>query len=197
MANKYLDTTGLAYLWGKLKDYFQAKLVSGTNIKTINNNSLLGSGNIDINGGITTETDPTVPAWAKESTKPTYTASEVGAIATPSSISDFNNVTEAGLYYYSNNTTNRPTGTTIGGTCLVLKFSDNYYTQIAFSLAGATATNQKMYIRHKIGGTWQAWYVVNETELPAVTSSDDGKVLRVVNGEWSAESLPSASGVSF
>lgn len=27
-----------------------------------------------------TETDPTVPAWAKESTKPTYTATEVGAI---------------------------------------------------------------------------------------------------------------------
>ena len=33
-------------------------------------------------GYITTETDPTVPAWAKESTKPTYTASEVGAQAT-------------------------------------------------------------------------------------------------------------------
>lgn len=27
-----------------------------------------------------TETDPTVPAWAKEATKPTYTAAEVGAI---------------------------------------------------------------------------------------------------------------------
>ena len=28
-----------------------------------------------------TETDPTVPSWAKASTKPTYTASEVGAVA--------------------------------------------------------------------------------------------------------------------
>lgn len=28
---------------------------------------------------LTTETDPTVPAWAKETSKPTYTASEVGA----------------------------------------------------------------------------------------------------------------------
>ena len=27
-----------------------------------------------------TETDPTVPAWAKEATKPTYTAAEVGAL---------------------------------------------------------------------------------------------------------------------
>jgi hypothetical protein len=32
-------------------------------------------------GGITEETDPTVPAWAKEATKPTYTAAEVGAMA--------------------------------------------------------------------------------------------------------------------
>ena len=33
-------------------------------------------------GFITTETDPTVPSWAKASTKPSYTASEVGAVAT-------------------------------------------------------------------------------------------------------------------
>lgn len=110
----------------------QDTLVSGTSIKTINNNSLLGSGNITISSGgqvtvdsalsststnpvqnkvITsalndkqdtisdlatirsgaalgatalqsyTETDPTVPAWAKASSKPSYTASEVGAIA--------------------------------------------------------------------------------------------------------------------
>ena len=51
MAKQYLDKTGLTYFWGKLKDYFQVKLVSGTNIKTINSESLLGSGNIDIGGG--------------------------------------------------------------------------------------------------------------------------------------------------
>ena len=33
-------------------------------------------------GYITTETDPTVPAWAKSPTKPSYTASEVGAVPT-------------------------------------------------------------------------------------------------------------------
>lgn len=69
----------------------QATLVSGTNIKTVNGTSLLGSGDIAIptkvsdltndSGFITgyTETDPTVPAWAKAANKPTYTASEVGA----------------------------------------------------------------------------------------------------------------------
>ena len=34
-------------------------------------------------------------------------------------------------------------------------------------------------------------------QLPAVTSSDNGKVLKVVDGAWAAASLPSASGVSF
>ena len=45
-----------------------------------------------------TETDPTVPAWAKEATKPTYTASEVGALpnttvipTVPTNVSAFTN----------------------------------------------------------------------------------------------------------
>lgn len=50
----YLDKDGLSYFWEKIKAIFATKqdtLVSGTNIKTINNNSLLGSGNIDIQSG--------------------------------------------------------------------------------------------------------------------------------------------------
>lgn len=46
-------------------------------------------------GGVQTETDPTVPAWAKQPTKPTYTAQEVGALpsstAIPSKTSDLTN----------------------------------------------------------------------------------------------------------
>lgn len=52
----YLDTHGLTTLWSKIKNYItsyhdatkQNTLVSGTNIKTINDESLLGSGNITI-----------------------------------------------------------------------------------------------------------------------------------------------------
>ena len=36
-----------------------------------------------------------------------------------------------------------------------------------------------------------------KNELPTVTSSDNDKILRVVDGVWSAVALPSASGVSF
>lgn len=35
---------------------------------------------VEAKGYLTQETDPTVPAWAKTATKPTYTASEVGAL---------------------------------------------------------------------------------------------------------------------
>ncbi len=35
------------------------------------------------------------------------------------------------------------------------------------------------------------------SNVPAVSSADDGKVLRVVNGQWSAVNLPSANGGSF
>jgi hypothetical protein len=44
---------------------------------------------------VQTETDPTVPAWAKAATKPTYTAAEVGALpastSIPSKTSDLTN----------------------------------------------------------------------------------------------------------
>lgn len=53
-----------------------------------------GNGNVTINTSIS-ETDPTVPSWAKQSTKPTYTASEVGALPSntviPSKTSDLTN----------------------------------------------------------------------------------------------------------
>lgn len=55
----YLDNTGLAYFWSKLKALFATKqdtLVSGTNIKTVNNQSLLGTGNIT--AGIDDVTSP-------------------------------------------------------------------------------------------------------------------------------------------
>lgn len=35
------------------------------------------------------------------------------------------------------------------------------------------------------------------SELPSVSSSDNGKILRVVNGAWAADNLQSATGVSF
>ncbi len=43
---------------------------------------------VNDSGFITNETDPTVPAWAKEPNKPTYTAEEVGALPSNTPIPD-------------------------------------------------------------------------------------------------------------
>ena len=66
-----------------------------------------------INSAITAETDPTVPSWAKASSKPTYTAAEVGAISTavtiPTSTSQLTNnsnfVSDANYVHTDNNYT--------------------------------------------------------------------------------------------
>lgn len=92
-----------------------------------------------------TETDPTVPAWAKAANKPTYTASEIG----------------------------------LGNVDNVRQYS---------------ASNPPPYPVTSVNGATGA---VTVAALPSVTASDNGKILKVVNGAWVAASLPSATGVSF
>lgn len=125
----------------------QATLVSGTNIKTVNGNSLLGSGNIAISGGIS--------AISLETSSDTY-AVPVSAGTATIDIGDGLKVSDSG-----NRATLSAKIKTINSTSLL--GSGN------IAIAG----------------------------LPSVSSSDNGKVLRVVNGAWAAASLPSASGVSF
>lgn len=58
MTRKFLDDNGLTYFWSKLKPMLASKqdvLVSGTNIKTINNTGVLGSGDIDTTPPVATE----------------------------------------------------------------------------------------------------------------------------------------------
>lgn len=48
---KYLDEDGLGYFWEKIDVKKQNLLVSGESIKTVNGESVLGSGNLYIEGG--------------------------------------------------------------------------------------------------------------------------------------------------
>lgn len=62
MAMEFLDKNGFTYFWNKLKARLSNKqdsLISGTNIKTINNNSLLGSGDISVQTPLSFDTEPT------------------------------------------------------------------------------------------------------------------------------------------
>lgn len=205
---------------------------------------------INDSGFIAAETDPTVPAWAKASTKPSYTASEVGALANTGgevtgditlksdaatnskslifqrgtltdNYNDWQIQDRGGFLYFDQrgtnsssfsnqvcfNTSGNVQATTFNGYSLAGASAKAVDTSIS---AGSTSANLptsqavasfvegKGYITSapvsSVNGNTGA---VTVRELPSVTSSDNGKVLRVVSGAWSAVSLPSASGVSF
>ena len=66
-------------------------------------------------GFIMTETDPTVPAWAKAATKPIYTASEVGALPSDTIIPTNNNQLINGAGYQTSQDVNAAIAVAIGG----------------------------------------------------------------------------------
>lgn len=52
--------------------------------------------------------------------------------------------------------------------------------------------------RVSVDGTSTSLYApAGGSGLPSVTTADDGKFLRVVNGAWAADTVPSAAGVNF
>lgn len=70
MAKKnYINLNGLSVFLDNLKAFFAAKSEVPTKLGDLENDR----------GYLITESDPTVPEWAKEPQKPVYTASEVGA----------------------------------------------------------------------------------------------------------------------
>ena len=102
----FLDKTGLTYLWSKIKAAIPTK------VSELSNDS----------GYITgyTETDPTVPSWAKADTKPSYTASEVGAVPVQESYTsgtfDIDDFLSEGRFFFTTGCTltNQPTGAANG-----------------------------------------------------------------------------------
>lgn len=48
--SEFLDKNGLSYFWGLVNRLKQDTLRSGTNIKTVNGNSILGSGDLEVTG---------------------------------------------------------------------------------------------------------------------------------------------------
>ena len=73
---KYVNDNGVSEMWTNIKNYIasqllgkQDTLVSGTNIKTVNNQSLLGSGNVTF----------TPPTFTYDSSTETLTVSNTTA----------------------------------------------------------------------------------------------------------------------
>lgn len=124
---------------------FQDKLVSGTNIKTINGNSILGSGDLTI----------------KASNEATALTNE-----------DLNDLTTDGASYYaggSNTVTNKPTGIDAFG-LVVRRTASGYYAQY---LTGANQSANSIYVRTYKSGAWTAWERVIVTEGGTSVSIDE------------------------
>lgn len=73
---RFLDEHGLETLWTRIKQFFVAKETG----KGLSTNDYTDADKAKVATALQAETDPTVSSWAKAQTKPTYTASEVGAI---------------------------------------------------------------------------------------------------------------------
>lgn len=94
-----------------------------------------------------TETDPTVPAWAKAATKPTYTASEVGAAASNHTHSRISSYAGSGDGYVevSSNYAAIEASTNGGGTQNILKLTGTTTTihKVVTPTADGDAANKK------------------------------------------------------
>ena len=69
---------------------------------------------------------------------------------------------------------------------------------VSLGITGATPGQIAKITAVDAQGKPTAWEPVDmANSLPSVTTADNGKFLRVVNGSWAAESVANAKGVSF
>lgn len=116
-------------------------------------------------GNIALVTDiPTVPSWALESTKPTYTYVEVGAMSAATVIPAAQ--------------VNADWNASTGVASILNKPS------IPDPLPAVTSSDNDKVLT-VVNGAWAAQSA--GSGLPAITSSDNGKVLTVISGEWIAQ----------
>ena len=95
----FLDKTGLKYLWYKITKALSNK-VDKIDGKGLSTNDFTDEYRSKIGSALQsyTETDPTVPTWAKAATKPTYTAEEVGALPADTKILPAVTANDAGKF---------------------------------------------------------------------------------------------------
>lgn len=184
------------------------------------------------------ETDPTVPAWAKQPTKPTYTAQEVGAlpssytppvtsvngmtgdvvISVGGAVDSVNgktgvvvlNASDVGALPADTPIPSAVTEQTVSGWGFTKNTGDytkpsggipksDLASDVQTSLGKADTALQE---HQSLSGYATETYVQQQItaipdELPAVTTTDNGKFLRVVSGAWAAQAVPAAESASF
>ena len=137
-----------------------------------------------------TETDPTVPSWAKASSKPTYTASEVGALPSstsiPSKVSDltndsgFINGNVGGMFYGTCSTAAGTVAKVVecdaftadnlkAGTIIIVTFTatnSGAVANLTMNVNGTGAKHIKYINNGSLGNLSSAGYIKANTEYP-------------------------------
>lgn len=125
--------------------------------------------------------DSTISSWARAATKPTYTASEVGALPSTTTIPT------------ASTTAPLMDGTASYGSGTAYARSNHVHpTDTSRQATLVSGTNIKTLNNTSLLGSGNIALV----GLPTVTTADNGKVLTVVNGTWAAASLPVYTGES-
>ena len=126
-------TGGNFMIFSKLQNY-QEKLVSGSNIKTINNQSLLGNGNITIEGGSSS-------GGIEELTSPIRIWDlTAGYYKIPAS---------SKIYYYGSSNTSNSFTVSSASTLMVANYSSYKY----YFIVGGSTTNNHIYYGYCSSGT--------------------------------------------
>lgn len=143
----YISTSTQTALNGK-----QATLVSGTNIKTVGGNSLLGGGNVtEVQNGTTASTTlaPSVTAMTNYVRDNAISLTQTGASTAQVASLDLNTITATSVFYVGT-PTNAPAASD-GFVMTVITGSAGYQTWYR------QGTQDYFWHRRKTGGTWQAW----------------------------------------
>lgn len=194
-------------LWNKFADYVPTVrevngkalsadiTLSASDVGALPSNTTIPSKTSDLtndSGFITgyTETDPTVPSWAKAATKPTYTASEVGALSGNA----------GGLFYGTCPTAAKTTAKVVecadftagdlkAGTIIVVSFSATNSGAVASLTMNVNSTGAKpiKYINNgTLGNLSSAGYLKANTEYPFYYDGTNWVVVFNVNSTYSA-----------
>lgn len=124
-------------------------------------------------GYITTETDPTVPAWAKATNKPTYTASEVGALPTGTTL---DNVADGTTRKLSNYATTGTVNTLSAATTAHTGNSDIHVTTAEKSTWNGKANTSDITITGLTVGGTNATVTNKVAAVPTASTSAFGVV---------------------
>lgn len=177
----------------------QATLVSGTNIKTINSQSILGSGDLTIQEGtemvvlkygISTWADfeavyPNAVVYCRASSNANPASGSQTRMAFMAYVNNENSPTEVEFQYYRSVSTK--SAAQQGDQVFVYKLNKTNGWSVTTREASTKIVAGTNMTQSYASGTLT---LAANSQLPSVSASDNDKVLMVVNGAWAAASLP-------